>query len=71
VTFYEIRRNDIMKMDAHWAVDQAESFVEALRTKFSPKATARNNCCIATGQASMCHPRERGDPAVGHDEATT
>jgi hypothetical protein len=30
VTFYEIRRNDIMKMDAHWAVYQAESFVEAL-----------------------------------------
>jgi len=37
VTFYEIRRNDIMKMDAHWAVDQAESFVEPLRTRFSPK----------------------------------
>jgi hypothetical protein len=37
VTSYEIRRNDIMKMDAHWAVDQAESFVEALRTRFSPK----------------------------------
>ena len=34
-------------------------------------ATPRNNCCIATGQASMCHPRESEDPAVGHDEATS
>jgi hypothetical protein len=37
VTLCEIRRNDIVKMDAHWAVDQPESFVEAFRTKFSPK----------------------------------
>jgi hypothetical protein len=34
-------------------------------------ARPRNNCCIATGQASICHPRQSGDPAVGHDEATT
>jgi hypothetical protein len=31
----------------------------------------RNNCCIATLQANKRHPRETGDPAVGHDEAAT
>jgi hypothetical protein len=33
------------------------------------KATPRNNCCIATGQARMCHPREKaGIQPRGRDD---